>query len=1694
MVEKVIAGRYRILRKLGAGSSGTVYLAQSVERDQQMAVKILYAETSSPEKSRAFRQEFALLSHLDHPSIVRIFDYGLTSDRRPYFVMEYVQGPPFDTTLMDRFDLMKKGDRAQFYSLIVDICLGLEHLHAYGLIHQDIKPDNILLRSSPAGRLRAELSDFGLAAAAGSGGLRHLAGTLEYFSPEAIRGARLDRRADLYSLGVTLYEILTGRNPFRSENPRQILRKHLEVKPAPLKSQQKYIPDTLERIIFRLLEKDPLDRLPTAVSVISTLCEEEGYVLSEAQRHAAGQLPPSQFVGRSRELARLESWQHIAQKGQPLLVLLKGVHGIGKTRLLREFSIHCQLQGTAVLDENWLNRFMPVRNQEVLRTGINAADYRNWELICRQISQFSCAPVLIIEDLEDVVPMVSDFLEYLLQRLTNQSILICCSYEPTKLDHRWKSRLKTLQRGKEKGSIRSLSLRPLSRGALSEMLRSRFHLLRDMEQLNDSIYRVSTGIPLYANILVSTLVDRSVLNYRSGQWSLSKEKLETAVLSEILKDIERPLAGRISTKVKKVLRVAALFGETFRPEDIVPLLSVDETALFRHLAEALRAGWLVKEPVSDEPETRYSFSKPGLRTSLYDSLSPRQRKNLHRRIAHHLEDRPEVRRNHSALAEHFGRSGIWGKTMHYSYIAAQEAMAASRPVMAVRLFERAFQAGKKLRRTKSLVPILEGQGDAYSLIGKFTEALQAYKHALRWLDRKRSQKRLELLLKKAILFRRQSRYDDALTTVEDGLALAGRGGFRLQRARLLAEKGWIQRMKADYQAAKNTLGQALKMLQWQRDRADTAKVLNSLGVVTWTLGRYEDSQAYYERSLGLYQELGDQDRIAALLDNLGLAHLAQGHLKRAVQHFQESLHLRKSTADVLHEAKACHNLAMAYAEGGQWEEATLYYQQSQTIKERIGDLDGLALTLNNLGIIYMHQGVWEEARRCQERALQIRLKLKDRYGLAGSFDNLGDLNRMMGRWKAADQYYRKARQIRRRIDDQLGLCYSQLNLGRLHLDQDHIRRSQEYLTSSWDCFQERGDSVGRMHADNALSELRLAQSDLEKARRHGERALSQAVRGGNRLAQALARRSLGLVEVFTGHEQQAEKLLLHCIEDCKVLQARYELAKTFFLLGLIRQKEGRTRQAIRSYREALMIFQKLGVKRYMSKIEKQLQKLQDTLDRQESSELFTLYTMSQILNSLRDVDVLLEKVLDLAIELLHAERGAVIFYKPEQDELEIKIARSMEKQTLSDAMEISRSTIKSVARGGKPVVVDNALQDRKYNQWQSVTMYNIMAILCVPLSIKGKVIGTIYLDNRTVQGIFSSRDVSFLESFSNLTALAIENARMYEELHGQNVYLKGELEKRYHYDNIVGNSEVMQSIFNIVDRVSPSKANVLILGESGTGKELVARLIHYSSPRKERPFLKVNCAALTESLLESELFGIEEKVATGVKSRKGKFELADGGTIFLDEIGDMSLSTQAKVLRVLQEREFERVGGSKTIHVDVRIISATNQDLQTAIAAKRFRKDLFYRLNTVAINIPPLRDRKEDIPFLVDHFIQKYCQENERDVVVVSSEVMDAFIDYHWPGNVRELENVVHRGVVMAEGKSFPAEYVPSVLEPEGRKLTLNLPAGQDHLADIVSLVERTLIEKALQEHGFVQLKAARSLGLSESALRYKMRKYGINK
>ena len=344
--------------------------------------------------------------------------------------------------------------------------------------------------------------------------------------------------------------------------------------------------------------------------------------------------------------------------------------------------------------------------------------------------------------------------------------------------------------------------------------------------------------------------------------------------------------------------------------------------------------------------------------------------------------------------------------------------------------------------------------------------------------------------------------------------------------------------------------------------------------------------------------------------------------------------------------------------------------------------------------------------------------------------------------------------------------------------------------------------------------------------------------------------------------------------------------------------------------------------------------------------------------------------------------------------------------------------------------------------------------------------------------------------------LTVAKAMEMSRLIRQNRILLSQVAQGYGMDNVVGNSKQMKEVYRLVEKVAPAKATVLVTGESGTGKELIARAIHHHSDRSQKPFISVNCAALTETLLESELFGHEKGAFTGaVAARKGRFELADGGTLFLDEIGHTTPALQVKLLRVIQERAFERVGGTRTLEVDVRLITASNKDLLAEVEARRFQQDLYYRLNVVHIQLPPLRDRVDDIPLLATHFLDKYGQELGRSDLSFEPDVLASLSAYSWPGNVRELENVIERAVVLASSDQIKLSDLPSELRSQGMgQLDLDhFVAPGTPLPETLEQLEMYLIRRALAQADNVQARAAEILGVSKSNLQHKLKKYNLH-
>jgi Nif-specific regulatory protein len=499
----------------------------------------------------------------------------------------------------------------------------------------------------------------------------------------------------------------------------------------------------------------------------------------------------------------------------------------------------------------------------------------------------------------------------------------------------------------------------------------------------------------------------------------------------------------------------------------------------------------------------------------------------------------------------------------------------------------------------------------------------------------------------------------------------------------------------------------------------------------------------------------------------------------------------------------------------------------------------------------------------------------------------------------------------------------------------------------------------------------------------------------------------------------------------------------------------------------------------------------------DAKELRLLFDISQRLNESADLSDVGEPILRAMAEHMGMLRGTLTLLDRTRGEIAIEAAYGLSaRERERGRYRLGEGVTGGVVQSGRPALVERISEAPRFldkTRARANLNKRDVSFLCAPIASGGEVFGALSADRLFADEVSLEEDLRLLMIIASLVAQAVRVRRAVLEEHqsllAENARLHSELKDRFKPTNIVGNSSAMRAVYEQIAQVSSSEATVLLLGESGVGKELVAAAIHYDSPRAAKPFVKVNCAALPDSLLESELFGHEQGAFTGAtKERKGRFELADGGTIFLDEVGDLSPLAQTKLLRALQEREFERVGGTRTRSTDVRVIAATHQSLLERVGEKLFREDLYWRLNVFPLRVPPLRERKPDILLLADFFVEKYSKKSHKRVRRVSTPAIDLLMAYHWPGNVRELENTIERAVLVTSDDVIRSHHLPPTLQAADAT-----EASATSLQTRVCEVERELLVEALKAAGGKRAKAARALGLTERVMGLRVKKHGID-
>ena len=476
----------------------------------------------------------------------------------------------------------------------------------------------------------------------------------------------------------------------------------------------------------------------------------------------------------------------------------------------------------------------------------------------------------------------------------------------------------------------------------------------------------------------------------------------------------------------------------------------------------------------------------------------------------------------------------------------------------------------------------------------------------------------------------------------------------------------------------------------------------------------------------------------------------------------------------------------------------------------------------------------------------------------------------------------------------------------------------------------------------------------------------------------------------------------------------------------------------------------------------------------------TLYQISRILNSVNYTEKLISDTLDLVIDVVNAERGLFVQYDDIKKEFNIIAARNVQKENIEDLSEFSSGILQKVVDTQQPCLYHDVQSDPNVSQFQSIQLQNIKSVLGVPIIKDERIWGVILADSRMNRKEFNEENLTFLDFFSNIVSLALDKISKLETLEKENILLRNRIDSEKKIPKLIGESVVMQKLALLINKVARTDATVLLLGESGTGKELIARAIHDLSDRNDKPYLAQFCGSIPDTLLESELFGFKKGAFTGAASdKKGLFEVASGGTFFLDEIADISIALQAKLLRVLQSKEIMRLGDTKVIQIDARVITATNKDLSILVKEDKFREDLFYRLNVFPIKVPPLRERVGDVPLLTNHFIKKFSDKK----IHIETDTMRMLEEYSWPGNVRQLENVIQRAIILCDSNKLLPEHI--IMEEDSNDANF-----MGTLRDF----EKVLLVKRLKMYNDNRTMTAKSLGVSVRWVQLKLKEMNTNK
>lgn len=1728
---RTIAKRYKIRRKIGSGSIGDVFLAEDLRESKEVCLKLL--RKSKAAESDDFAREFMLLTGLRHPGLVRVFDFGIDDIHGRFFTMEYASGG----------DLGKVGISSpdEFFKAASSICQALDYIHSRGIIHGDIKPGNIL-KDSHGNFL---LADFGLSFIRGHDLDLVSSGSAAFISPELLRKESVSPRSDIYSLGILFFEMIFQK-PFFEGTSSEIIGRKLSGDVRLPSVPDEYGGSHMDMVLTKMLRADPESRYESA----GTILEEMSELIIGGRRRPKAESPIPQraeFVGRIEEMKWLEQGLQMRPGKGHRLYFIGGDSGVGKSRLLDELRIRAQIEGIrffktdchegdlepfgplvrlfkyifAELDPDMrifssfgpdLKKLFPAkygivdqRELQPSEADIKAGRRRMFDNLLLYLDQLISKQSLIvaIEDLQWADSDTLDFLEFAWSnRDTESSVYLVCTGQTI-----------------PEGSVPSFLtdddaccriLDSADRECWPGFINS---LVGDTDLPEDffsRLYDETGGNFLYAEEIVKELISDGFLSRRRGRWFLKPDWEENIGVPEgILALLSRRLR-RLGCDQIQMTAMAAVLDRPFHDREIIDLAPVEEG---RSVIDQLIEEGIFTRQVFGRDEKVY-FRHGQLRRAAYDNISESTRGEMHDRIAGYYANKNE---SNEFLGRHYALAGDNEKGYRHLANSAQAAMKVLAFKQAADLYTAALKcveaSADSFQKKHRLYKIHLGLGQALSFISpraaqnSLEEAVSIAKsgdfEGSDFAEAALAAGRNHLDLGDS---------DSALELLREGLSAANEVADQKLQGEAKIGLGFVYDKIGRLDDAEDSYRHALDLFAGTDYPEGSCRVLNYLGIVRKRRGDLAGAEDFYRRALDICLSKDFSWAAMNLYGNLGNLYSARGHTKEAGEYYTKSLEISRQISDRRIESINLLNIGHALNQAGDLESAESKFFKALDKQRALGDRGSESITLNNLGFLYFRKGEIRNSldhyRKGLELSLRInqpRIELANRIGIAedltaiASFREadeaadaavalaerlndaeqlaailpirteikyeIGDLSGALDNVKRFLNLPAAVGEPRQRIK---ALLISLLFKGKGELDYQMIEKQIADLSDSDPSINA---IITRFKAQFAIKDIKTANPEIWIARLDGA-----------------IKRSIG----FFQHSETIRLIALK-IEFSAKIGDNLEITRQKDILSghiakLTAGLEERYVENLNKYLNNTSVKQKDG------------ESIVGKVSREERLEV--LFRVARTINTIRESDPLLNKIMDLALETLAADRGFMMLYSADRDgapggqTLEPVVARNLAQEDIFGEKTISRSSAVDVARTGRPLLLSRT--DEDISSRQSVVDFKISSLLCVPLAVKGRVLGIVYVDSRSGI-IFTDEDLEFMASFADLAAIAIENAWLSERLEKKTTYLQKQVESIWGFGNIIGRSSPMQRVFRIAESVTEIDTNVIISGESGTGKELLARSIHFAGPRKECRFQPVDCGAVTETLLESELFGHVKGAFTGATSdRAGLFEVAEGGTIFLDEITNTSESFQVKLLRVLQENEIRRVGETRARKIDVRVIAATNRNLEEAVKAGNFREDLYYRLNVINITLPPLRERSEDIPILVDYFLENICRGMKIPRKYFSTEVIDLLLLYPWPGNVRQLENVCERAIILSDREVMDVES----LSPEIKSLKdsgvaaetgISVPSSKSALKAAKARLDKMFLIQILEKAGGNVMQAARISGMDRSQLHHMMNKFGLS-